>query len=199
MTFQRVVVNITDFQDPPRAPQTGTEVIYPEVKNSAPNTDTVHTYTTTDDDDRRIGRGRQLTWRISEDPTSDNTHREMFAITERGALSFKLPPDYEVASPPAAHEYLVKLQVFDNGDANGDDVKSTDVPVTVTVTNVDEPGTVTFDTLQPLEKMAFTAELADDDIIDTLATTTWKWERSGQRHQQLDTGYHNGCVARCPK
>ncbi len=177
---QRVVVDITDFQDPPRAPSTGTEVSYPEVKNSVPNTDVVHTYTTTDDDDRRIGGGRQLTWRISEDTDGANTHSAFFSITERGALSFKSPPDFETAdtSAPADDIYLVKLEVFDNGDVNGDDVKSTDVPVTVTVTNVDEPGIVTFDTLQPLEKMAFTAELADDDIINTTATTTWKWERS---------------------
>ena len=183
---QRVIVDITDFQDPPREPKTGMEVSYPEIKNNVPNTDNVHTYTTTDDDDRQINRARQLTWRISEETDAANTHSAFFSITERGALSFKTPPDFE--SPPTDpadgnadledYQYLVKLEVFDNGDANGDDVKSTEVPVTVTVTNVEEPGTVTFDTLQPLEKMAFTATLADDDGITGTATTTWKWERS---------------------
>ena len=183
---QRVIVDITDFQDPPRAPKTGMEVNYPEIKNNVPNTDNVHTYTTTDDDDRRISSARTLTWRISEDADGPNTHSAFFSITERGALSFKTPPDFE--SPPTDpadgnadledYQYLVKLEVFDNGDANGDDVKFTEVPVTVTVTNVEEPGIVTFDTLQPLEKMGFTATLADNDGITGTATTTWKWERS---------------------
>ena len=174
----RVVVKITDFQEAPVVPESGRQVSYPEIKNSVPNTDTVYTYTATDDDDRRIGRGRQLTWRISDDD-ANNTHSAFFEITERGALSFKSPPDFETTNAPANDIYFVKLRVTDNGDANGGDIKSTEVSVQVTVTNVDEPGNVTFDKLQPLEKTDLIATLADDDgVTDTNATTTWLWERS---------------------
>ena len=174
-----VIVNVTDFQEKPRVPDAGRAVNYPEIKNSVPNMDSVYKYTATDDDDKRIGRGRQLTWRISEDP-ADNAHSAFFDLTERGVLSFKSPPDFETidSSAPTNDVYLVKLRVTDNGDANGADVKSTEVPVQVTVENVDEPGTVTFGRLQPLEKEALTATLADEDGITQTATTTWKWERS---------------------
>ena len=87
-----VIVNITDVQEAPRQPEAGLTVSYPEIKNSVPNTDSVHTYTTTDDDDRRISGSRRLTWRISGDiDSTNNTHREFFSITEGGVLSFEDP------------------------------------------------------------------------------------------------------------
>ena len=174
-----VIVNIEDVQEAPRVAEGQAEFYYPENKNGNPNTDSVHTFKATDDDDKEIGGGRKLTWRLSTD-TTDNTHVAFFNVTEEGELSFKSSPDFETTdqNAPGDDRYLVKLEVFDNGDENGSGVLSKEVPVTVEVTNVDEPGTVTFDTLQPLEKMAFTAELSDDDGITETATTTWKWERS---------------------
>ena len=47
--------------------------------------------------------------------------------------------------------------------------------VTVEVTNVEEPGTVTLSTLQPQVEVALTATLTDSDMVD--GTATWMWFR----------------------
>ena len=51
--------------------------------------------------------------------------------------------------------------------------------VTVTVTNVNEEGTVTLSTRQPVDGIELTATLSDIDG-DT-SDPTWKWERSSNR------------------
>ena len=49
-------------------------------------------------------------------------------------------------------------------------------PVTVTVTNVDEPGTVMLSTLQPQVDVEVTATLSDDDSV-TVSSVEWQWYR----------------------
>ena len=52
--------------------------------------------------------------------------------------------------------------------------------VTVTVTNVDEAGTLTLSTLQPVDGIELTAVLTDIDGA-TLPDVTWKWAKSSSR------------------
>ena len=52
--------------------------------------------------------------------------------------------------------------------------------VTITVGNLDEPGTVTLDNTSPKAGDAVTATLADPD--GETSSEAWQWQRSGTRH-----------------
>ena len=97
---------------------------------------------------------------------------EDFAI-ENGVLSFKSSPDYEspAGTGDDSNTYVVTVQASDGGD----DTTATEV-VTVKVTNVEEPGTVTMSTLQPQVGVTIMATLDDPDN-DTATTVTWQWYR----------------------
>ena len=51
-----------------------------------------------------------------------------------------------------------------------------ELAVTVTITNIDEPGTVTLLNAQPQVETPLTAELEDPD--GNISAVTWKWENS---------------------
>ena len=74
--------------------------------------------------------------------------------------------DYETGT----HTYTVTVTATD--PAGLDDT----IEVTITVNNVDEPGTVTLSSLQPIEGTQLTATLDDPD--DVSGSVTWLWERS---------------------
>jgi hypothetical protein len=91
-----------------------------------------------------------------------------FEISDDGALSFKSSPNFE--SP---------------GDADSDNVYMVTVnaargstTVAITVTNVDEPGKVTINDLQPQAGagQSVTAGVTDPD--GSPVSTTWQWSRS---------------------
>ena len=60
----------------------------------------------------------------------------------------------------------------------------TEVDVTVTVTNVDEAGTVTLSSGQPVEGVRLTAILADPD--GRSSNIRWQWARSSDGSYRLD-------------
>ena len=86
-------------------------------------------------------------------------------VSTTGQLQTKAALDYEATST-----YSVVVTATDT--AGGTD----DVSVTITVNNVNEPGTVTLLSLQPLVAIQFTATLDDPD--DVLGGVTWSWARS---------------------
>ena len=94
-----------------------------------------------------------------------------------GVLRFRSPPDFEAAAdagkPPndAGKQDNVYEVTVEAGDGS---LKST-LSVAVTVTNVDEPGTVTLSTTTPQVGTALTATLSDPD--GGIADTTWQWQR----------------------
>ena len=57
--------------------------------------------------------------------------------------------------------------------------RATDIIVTITVNNLDEAGTVTLSSLQPLVAIPLTATLEDPD--DVSGSVTWSWARSSER------------------
>ena len=192
-----VTINVTDVAESPSTIQGSTEISRPE--NTSVTT-VLGTYTTTDDDDK--SRNKQPVWSVSDTAN--------FAIgntsSDRGQLTFKRVLSYE--DPPGAstgdrlevrNTYTVTVTATDNGNVGNDgnfnpaSRLATSTTVTVKVTNVDETGSLTFDTLQPLEKQSLRATLTDPDgrvpdngivvfpIVSDLtshATTTWKWDRS---------------------
>ena len=126
-------------------------------------------------------------------PSPDKAY---FSISMDGVLSFKSPPSFESpmgAGTPMNNTYNVVVVSYDDalGAALGGNDGTTDIrkksyyKVTVTVTDVDEDGSVSLSGLQPQTGVAFIATLKDDDAPDTNTDTdgkqigeTWKWEQS---------------------
>ena len=83
----------------------------------------------------------------------------------RGVLRFREPPDYE--DPRSAQAGNVYRLTVEAGDGALD--------VVVTVTDVDEAGTVRIDRPQPQEERPLSAGLSDDDHV---VAERWQWARS---------------------
>ena len=109
-----------------------------------------------------------------------------FTISSDGVLTFRSPPNFEMAGDVGTNnEYEVVVVASDDARGaalaqNGDDIREMAYhKVTVTVTDVDEDGSVSLSGLQPQAGVAFTATLKDDDAADTQITAAkWKWEQS---------------------
>ena len=103
---------------------------------------------------------------------------EDFSIVN-GVLRFKSPPDFEAPQGGGTNgtsvTYQVTVQASDGGAAATTAMK----PVTIEVTNVEEPGTVMLSRLQPQVGVAITATLSDPDNINVTdqAAVTWEWYR----------------------
>ena len=92
-----------------------------------------------------------------------------------GVLSFATTPDFEAradADADADNTYEVTLEAADARSTTHHDVA-------VTVTNEDEPGTLTLSSEQPLVGEPLTATLTDLD--GSISNQSWVWERSPDR------------------
>ena len=163
-----VTIKVTNVPEPPTVSGDATA-------NYAENgTGPVKAYAATDDEDDKAGTA--LKWSLT------GADAEKFSINSSGVLRFKDSPNFESA-----------------GDANGDNayevmVVATDsknqtdtLDVTVTVTNVDEAGTLTLSTLQPVDGVPVTATLSDIDVFSA-GTAKWKWVSSNRRTSCSFTG-----------
>ena len=138
----------------------------PELEGEAPEeyaengTSAVATFRATDPE------GKSITWDVDGNDAGD------FRISSRGVLTFASSPDYEVAADQGSNnEYEVTIQASDGGATT-----TATKAVTIAITNVEEPGTVTLDTLQPQVGVELTATLTDPDSV-TDSTVTWQWYR----------------------
>ena len=135
----------------------------PELVGEAPEqyaengTGAVATFRATDPE------GKSITW------TLGGTDARAFSI-ENGVLRFVSSPDYEDTNNDD-HMYTATIRASDGG-ANTTATKE----VTIEITNVEEPGTVTLDTLQPQVGQPITATLDDPDNEDA-STVEWQWYR----------------------
>ena len=87
-----------------------------------------------------------------------------------GMLTFKASPDFETPTDADTNNiYQVTVQASAGGEMD-------EVAVTVTVTNVDEDGTVTLSPMTPVVGVALTATLTDPD--GSVTGETWMWSRS---------------------
>ena len=97
-------------------------------------------------------------------------NRASFAIDESsGQLRTRAPLNFEVKS-----SYSVIVTATDPAGA------SHGIIVTITVGNVEEPGTVTLSSTQPIAGTQLTATLDDPDNVS--GSVTWSWERSPNRN-----------------
>ena len=153
-----------------------------EVEYAENGDDPVVAFTATDPE------GDTITWDVT------GTDADTFSVTD-GVLTFKKEPNFEAptdivgTSPSTAaaddNVYEVTVQAEDDGNPQ----ETTEKMVIVTVTNVEEPGTITMTGVQPKEGIALTATLTDPDgrtVGDTLPLsqadvnlsgdpTKWQW------------------------
>ena len=117
----------------------------------------VANYTATDPDNGTI------IWSLSGADASK------FFISANGVLTFKTSPDFEArASSNNSNAYQVTVEATDG-------TNPVTLDVTVSVTNVEEAGTVTLSSVQPQVDTVLTATLSDPDIVS--GNPTWQWAR----------------------
>ena len=98
------------------------------------------------------------------------------ALTFQTAPNFESPTDVASTTPQnvaANNEYIVVVTAT---GGTGDREMTAAQTITVTVTNVEEAGTVTLSAAQPAVDAALTATLSDPD--GGVTSTTWVWEKS---------------------
>ena len=151
----------------PEAPElTGPETIDDYQEGSASR---VATYSATDPE------GATITWSLLG---ADNG---VLSLDSNGYLTFDEPPDFEARN----NIYRVTVRASDGSIA-------AELGVTITVTNREEPGTVTLSAVQPQVETQLTATLADSDGV---LSVTWQWYRAsspgkfGDRHHQRDSAF----------
>ena len=135
--------------------------------------DPVATFTATDPE------GAAVSWDLDEGGEPDHA---LFAISKDGVLTFKSPPNYESGTD---NMHSVTVRATDNMyDIDGVMGMVTTKTVTVTVMNVEEPGSVKLTVngttgqpvLQPQMGEALTATLSDGNTpVD--AGIEWQWYR----------------------
>ena len=160
-----VTIKVTDVDEPPTiTPGDAT-------KDHAENTDVataVSIYSATDPEDDRASPRKPLTWTLAGYDADD------FSISTGGVLTFKASPDYEKPTDTGRNNvYNVTVEA---GDSEGNTASR---DVTVTVTNEEEPGTVTLSTLRPEVGTGLTAMLTDPD--GEISALTWQWARADTR------------------
>ena len=110
--------------------------------------------------------------------TLGGTDADSFTIVETsGQLETKAALDYEIKA-----SYSVTVAVSDNKDDSGgtDAVEDASKDVTITVINVEEPGTVTLSSVQPQVSTELTATLTDPDY--NITGLTWQWASADSKN-----------------
>ena len=96
-----------------------------------------------------------------------------------GLLSFKNAPDFEnPADADMDNVYEITVKVTDSGVADKNKMSATR-DVMIIVTNDNEPGEVTFSSVQPKVVRPFTATLNDPDGMTT--GVKWEWMEDNVR------------------
>ena len=99
-----------------------------------------------------------------------------YTLDADGAASFDINKDTGQLQTKAALDYETDPHYFVTVTATDTAGGTDDVSVTITVNNVEEPGTVTLSSPQPLVAIPLTAMLNDPDGV--LGGATWSWARS---------------------
>ena len=160
-----VTINVTDVNEPPAFADNAlaTQSV---AENTAADTNIGSPYTATDPD----STGDTLTYSLG------GTDAASFAIDDTtGQLKTKADLDFETKS-----SYSVTIQVSDGKAADGTADTATDDThsVAITVTDADDPGTITFSSDPPSVGTTLTATLKDDDGVKSTPAVTWKWDSS---------------------
>ena len=111
--------------------------------------------------------GETIVWSLG------GTDGALFAIeSATGGLTFNVSPDYEIpGDDDTGNDYAVTVIATDNGSPP----MSGDLAVTVTVTNVDEPGTVT---VTGTAQVGSTLTAVLTDLDGSLSSESLQWQRA---------------------
>ena len=166
-----VAFSVTDVNEEPDITSTGsshTSISKPEGTSTS---EVLATYAGDDPEDDT------LTWTLMGDDAGD------FDINSSGELTFKAVPDFEnEADMDTNNVYNVTVEVRDSkintdGSTNGNSDTAVDdtINVVVTVTNIDDAGTVTLPGTITAGS-GVTATLTDPD--GTTSSESWQWSKS---------------------
>ena len=154
-----VTIEVTDVDEDPELGTGEATIDYAEK-----GTGEVETYSATDPE------GGTIEWTLAGRDADD------FSISPGGVLTFEASPDYEKPTDTGRNNvYNVTVEA---GDSEGNTASR---EVTVTVTNVEEPGTVTLSTRRPEVGTGLTAMLTDPDGVISGPTWQWAWASSANR------------------
>ena len=148
-----VTINVTDENEPAQITGSGS------MDFAENGTSPVAAFSAYDQD------GDAIRWSLSG-PDDDR-----FTING-GVLAFREPPDYEDPQAAAAAGQRAERNVYEVTIVAADGMHD----VAVTVTDVDEAGTVSIDRPQPQVDRPLGASLSDED--DGVALERWQWARS---------------------
>ena len=115
-----------------------------------------------------------------------------FSIDDNGVLTFNESPDFEdAADADTDNEYEITVkaseaEVRPEGAEGG--IMSTPQDVTVTVKNVEEPGSISLTLLQPQTGVALTASVSDLD--GGVTVTSWLWSVPKVNRPDTDNDGH---------
>ena len=158
-----VTIEVTDVNEPP-AFDANADAELEVAENTAADTSIGNAFTATDPENDT------LTYSL------DDSDGASFAIdTATGQVKTKSDLDHETKA-----SYSVTVSVSDGrddaGTVEGTPTADTTIDVTITVTNVDDSGTITLSTQEPSVGVALTATLVDQD--GSVSGETWVWESS---------------------
>ena len=159
-----VTINVTDVNEPPQFADAALTAL--EVSEDTTIGVGIGEYAATDPD-----AGDTVTYSVS------GTDAALFQVDTNGQLQVKEALDFEDKS-----SRTVIIQVTDSKDDNGvaegtptvDDTHA----VTITVTDQDDDGTITFSSDTPAAGTTLTATLKDDDGVKATPVVAWLWESS---------------------
>ena len=92
-------------------------------------------------------------------------------VAMTGQLRTKAALDFETAA-----FYYVRVIATDTAGGTAQTAQ-----ITINVNNVEEAGTVTLSSLQPIVRQALTATVSDPDTISDIHDIDWRWERSSNQ------------------
>ena len=184
---QQVFIAVTDVNDAPLTPVEGDNPLREIVENHLPQGDpdavpdpgprVLGTYTVSETTDPDAGDGISALTLSTGGPDGSLfslTDTEDFGGTAGNntyELGFKESPNYESpADADGNNKYHVTIITADNEGATHE------LPLVITVLNVDEEGEVTLSTSQPAIGQALTATLTDPDT--GVIEVEWQWKRS---------------------
>ena len=115
-----------------------------------------------------------LTYSLS----SSGTDHDSFGIDRHGQIIVAAGGDLDFETRSS---YLITVSINDGKDAvgNADTTVDDTIAVTISVTNIEEPGTVSFGSTRPQVGTELTATLTDPD--GSVTNETWVWESSSDQ------------------
>ncbi len=181
MASAMVTIMVTDVNEKPR-------LTMDEPSCEANSAGTVFTCSYDENDDVAVAdfaamdpEGQGVDWDLNGDDAGKFT-------IDGGVLEFKDSPNYEdTKNPSRTFTVIVRATEILGADEPGP-ANSTQVTVTVNINNVDEPGKVTFDYLQPQEGVPWMGTLKDGD--DPEVEGSWEWSVPRVSRPEIDNDRH---------